>query len=153
VTRALGPRIEGEDGTILLLSLGLLAVIVGLVVTVVEASAVFLARRDVASVCDTAATAAAQRVDESGVYDGTDGTAARSTHADTARLPLTPAEVGPAAAAAARAADPDVRVEATAAGATVRITCERTVPLPLGRLVGIGPVTVTAGADADTPLR
>lgn len=60
----------GQDGTILLLSLGFCVIAVMLVLAVTDASAVFLARRDLAAAVDGAALAAAQQVDVGRVYAG-----------------------------------------------------------------------------------
>ena len=67
-----------EDGTILLLTLGCLVIALMLVVVVVDASAVFLARRSLASEADGASIAAAQAVSKPHVY----------AHGAGARLPL-----------------------------------------------------------------
>jgi len=67
---------RGDDGTVMLLTLGLTALVLGLVLTVADAGAVFVARRELASTCDGAATAAAQAVDVPAVYAGTQPRAA-----------------------------------------------------------------------------
>jgi uncharacterized membrane protein len=65
VTRA-GRR--DDEGTILILTIGFVVIAMLLVFAVVDASAVFLDRRDLASAADGAALAAAQQVDTSAVY-------------------------------------------------------------------------------------
>lgn len=143
------PAAWGDDGTITVLTLGLFAVAIGLVVTVVDVSAVFLARRDLAGTCDTAAVAAAQSVSRPGLY-----AAAGDQQAGTpGRLPLE--LTGARRAAAAVAADAaGVRVRTQAAGPrAVDVACSRVIRLPVGELAGIGPVTVVAEATAETPLR
>lgn len=133
-------RTAGEDGTITVLTLGLLTVAVALVVTVVDVSAVFLARRDLAGTCDAAAVAAAQEVSRAELYGG-----------DPTRLPLDLSAAARAAATLAQAAG--ARVVTRRAGGGVSVSCERDVDLPLARVAGLGPVTVLASADAQAPLR
>lgn len=133
-------RSSTDEGTILLLTLGLMAFLLLVVSTVVDVSAVFLARRDVTGSCDAAAVASAQTARRDRVYAGSTGD----------RLPLDPA----AAAAAARQAVADtggVTVAVDAADTTVHLTCSRAVRLPLP--AGLGAVTVRADSDAATPLR
>jgi uncharacterized membrane protein len=57
-----------DDGSILLLALGLLVVALLLVLAVVDASAVYLTRRALAAAADGAAVAAADRPDLAAVY-------------------------------------------------------------------------------------
>ena len=77
-------RSSTDEGTILLLTLGLMAFLLLVVSTVVDVSAVFLARRDVTGSCDAAAVASAQTARRDRVYAGSTGD----------RLPL-PAGFGP----------------------------------------------------------
>ncbi len=131
-------RTDGEEGTILLLTLGCLAIALMLVVVVVDASAVFLARRSLASEADGASIAAAQAVSKPAVY----------TRGAGARLPL--AEVQ----AAVRDYDGDGALEATveheADGDAVVVTGRRQVNLPFAGAFGFGPVTVTATSRASS---
>jgi len=144
-----GPAVWGDDGTITVLTLGLFAVAIGVVVTVVDVSAVFLARRDLAGTCDTAALAAAQSVSRPGLYVVAGGQEAGTP----GRLPLDLAAARRAAAAVAADAA-GVRVRTLAAGPrAVDVACSRVVRLPVGELAGIGPVTVVAAATAETPVR
>jgi len=140
-----GPRPRpdsAEDGTILVLTLGLLAVAVATVVAVVDVSTVFLARRDLAGVCDSAALAAAQAVDPSAVYAGA-----------PERLPLDRAGAARAAARVAAGAQGVTERTSIIGPAEVGVACTRSVALPLARVLGLGPVTVTADARAETALR
>lgn len=59
-----------EDGTILILSIGFCVLALLLIFAVIDASAVFVARRDLAAAVDGTALAAAQQVDVAGVYAG-----------------------------------------------------------------------------------
>jgi uncharacterized membrane protein len=131
-------RTRNEDGTILLLTLGCLAIAMMLVVVVVDASAVFLARRSLASEADGASVAAAQAVSKPLVYAKGAG----------ARLPLTEVQ----AAVTQYAADPNLQatVEHEADGDTVVVTGHRRVSLPFASALGLGPVTVTATSRASS---
>jgi uncharacterized membrane protein len=128
-------RTRDEEGTILLLTLGCLAIALMLVVVVVDASAVFLARRSLASEADSASIAAAQAVSKPLVYANGAG----------ARLPLT-------AVQAVVAQDPNLQatVEHGPMGDTVVVTGRRAVSLPFAGVLGIGPVTVTATSRASS---
>lgn len=65
---------DHERGTILILTLGFLVIAMTLVFAVIDASAVFLDRRDLAAAADGAALAAVQHVDVAAVYaHGADG--------------------------------------------------------------------------------
>jgi len=57
-----------DDGTVMLLVLGLVVLAGLFVVVVVDASALFMARRDLLAAADGAALAGAQAVDEAAVY-------------------------------------------------------------------------------------
>jgi uncharacterized membrane protein len=131
-------RTRDEEGTILLLTLGCLVIALMLVVVVVDASAVFLARRSLASEADGASIAAAQAVSKPLVYAQGAG----------ARLPLTEVQ----AAVAGYAGDPNLQatVEHEADGDTVVVTGRRAVNLPFAGVLGIGPVTVTATSRASS---
>ena len=139
MTRARGER--GEDGTILLLTLGCVSVALLLIVVVVDASAVFLARRALASDADGASLAAAQSVSAQEIYANGAG----------ARLPLSAVQ-----AAVARYEGNGGRsaltssVEHDAVGDTVVVTGRRKVELPFVGVLGIGSVTVTATSRASS---
>jgi Flp pilus assembly protein TadG len=132
------PDAEGDEGSILVLTLGYAVVLLALVLVVVDASAVFLARRSLANACDGASLSAAQSVDTGTVYrNGVDGV----------NLPLAgvqaavgryQAETAPEAALAG-----GVR-----SGDTVVVTGRRSVELPMVRWLGIGTVTISASAEA-----
>ena len=134
----MNPRTRDEEGTILLLTLGCLMIALTLVVVVVDASAVFLARRTLASEADGASVAAAQAVSKPLIYAKGAG----------ARLPLTEVQ----AAVAKYTSDPNLQasVEHEADGDTVVVTGRRQVNLPFASVLGIGPVTVTATSRASS---
>ncbi len=131
-------RTRDEEGTILLLTLGCLMIALTLVVVVVDASAVFLARRTLASETDGASVAAAQAVSKPLIYALGAG----------ARLPLTEVQ----AAVAKYTSDPNLQasVEHEAAGDIVIVTGRHQVNLPFANVLGIGPVTVTATSRASS---
>lgn len=60
--------VRGDSGTILILSIGFCVIAMMLVWAVVDASAVFLDRRDLAAAVDGTALAAAQQIDVGSVY-------------------------------------------------------------------------------------
>lgn len=124
----------GDSGTIMLLTLGYLVVALLLVAVVVDVSAVFLARRSLASDCDAASLAAAQQVSQRPLYQGRDGP----------RLVLDPTAGGAGGAQEALQAD------VGPGGTTVVVRGRRRVTLPLGHLLGLGAVTVTAASDAQS---
>lgn len=135
----------GDGGTILILTLGYLMVAVMLVIVVTDASAVYLARRSVASAADGAALAAAQRIDENAIY-----TAQGELH----QLPLD--DIQDTVGQYAQQADPSGQTSLTSSlvdVATVRVEGTRRVDLPVVGYLGIGPVTVRAGAQAQSVVR
>ncbi|SNQ50459.1 conserved hypothetical protein [Frankia canadensis] len=139
-------RAEAADGgTILILTLGYLMVAAMLVVVVTDVSAVYLARRSVASAADGAALAAAQRIDENAVYTSRDA---------LARLPL--GDVSETVDQYQRQADPSGRTTLSSSlidPTTVRVEGSRVVNLPVVGYLGVGPVTVRAGAQAQSVVR
>ena len=64
-----------DDGTVLLLVLGFAIIAILLLVVVVDVSALYLARRSLASAADSAALAGVQAVDEAAAYSGAAGDA------------------------------------------------------------------------------
>ena len=125
-----------EDGTVLLLTLVLSLVLVLATAVVVDASAVFLAHRDLASQADGAALAAAQAVDYEAFYAG---------EGDV--LPL--GDVRDVAAAYVAAHFPATTLAAvTTDGETVTVTLERRLALPLAPPGYADGVTVSAAATA-----
>jgi uncharacterized membrane protein len=131
---------RGDEGSILLLTLGCVTIALMLVVVVVDASAVFLARRSLAAAADGASLAAAQSVSGPSVY---------ATGAGR-RLPLAEVQSAVARYAAAEGASLSARVERDAAGDTVVVAGRKPVTLPFAGVLGIGPVTVTATSRASS---
>jgi hypothetical protein len=108
-------------------------------------SAVYLARRSVASAADGAALAAAQRIDENAIYTTTDA---------FERLPL--ADIATTVDQYQRRADPSGRTILTSTlvdATTVEVEGTRVVDLPVVGSLGVGPVTVRAGAQAQSVVR
>ncbi|WP_250290273.1 MULTISPECIES: pilus assembly protein TadG-related protein [unclassified Frankia] len=139
-----GHRVR-DEGSILILTLGYVLVALMLALVVTDVSVVYLARRSLASAADGAALAAAQSVDETAIYTAT---------GELQRLPLT--AVAATVAQYQSDADPSGRTTLTAElvePATVRVTGIRTVTLPVVAILGIGPLTVTASADAQSLVR
>jgi len=141
-----GRRPAGEDGSVLVLVLGLTAVLLALVAVVVDVSAVVLARRGVSSAADGAAVAAAQGLDLDAFYrGGVDG-----------GVPLSEQEVARRVAEYADEAavgQPGLALESSVEdGVTARVLATRTVALPLGGRLGRDGVTVRAQARARAPL-
>lgn len=129
---------DPEEGSILVLTLGYAVVLLALVLVVVDASAVFLARRSLASACDGASLSAAQSVDTRRVYrEGVTGST----------LPL--ASVQTAVGRYQAQTFPQGTLAGSVRGGdTVVVTGSRTVDLPVISWLGIGDVTVHATADA-----
>lgn len=128
-----------------MLTLGFLLVTAMLAIVVTDVSAVFLARRSVASAADGAALAAAQRVDEEAVYTAT---------SPLDELPL--GDVMTTVADYQQSADPSGSTQLSASlvdAGTVEVQGSRVVDLPLIGFLGVGPVTVHATADAATVVR
>ncbi|HSP36831.1 MAG TPA: pilus assembly protein TadG-related protein [Frankiaceae bacterium] len=135
---ALTPDEDREEGSILVLTLGYAVVLLALVLVVVDASAVFLARRSLAGACDGASLSAAQSVDTGRVYtSGVAGSALPLAGVQSA-VNRYRAETYPAGQLAG-----SVR-----GGDTVVVTGRRTVDLPIIRWLGIGSVTISANAEA-----
>ena len=137
-------RPAGDDGTILVLSLGLAAVLLVMVGVVVNVSAVVLAKRGVASAADGAAVSAAQALDLGVLYDRGLG----------AQIPLDAADAGArvqAYAAGARAGQPGLQLALSLDGDTAVVEGVRVVRLPFP-VLGSGPVTVRAVARARAPV-
>jgi uncharacterized membrane protein len=131
-------RPAGEDGTILLLTLGYAILVLALVAVVIDVSAVYLARRALAADCDGAALAAAQSVDADAIY--------RQGAAPT-ELPLSRVDT----AVAGYPVGDGVRLDGSVGSATeVTVTGRRTLQLPLVRFLGVGTVEVMASATAHT---
>ena len=137
-------RPSGDDGTVLLLVLGLTGILLLAVALVVNVSAVVLAKRALASAADGAAVSAAQALDEQALYaTGLDG-----------GIPLDEDEA--AARVAAYRADvavnqPGLQLSVAVDGRTAVVRSTRTLTLPLA-ILSTGPVTVQAEARARAPL-
>lgn len=140
-------RPESEDqGTVLVLTLGLVGVLLLLVAVVVDVSVVVLAKRAVASAADGAALAAAQSLDEQALYAG------GLTEQAPLSAPLV-AETVRAYAAEAAAGQPDLQLTGTVdGGQTATVVASRVVALPFAGRLGIDQVTVTSIATARAPL-
>jgi uncharacterized membrane protein len=131
-------RPHGDDGTILLLTLGYVVVVLALVAVVVDVSAVYLARRALAADCDGAALAAAQSVDTDVLY---------RQGSPTAELPLGRVQD----TVAGYPVGEGVQLQAAVNnGSDVTVSGRRTVQLPLVRFLGLGSVNVVASATAHT---
>lgn len=147
VTRRTG---DGERGTVLLLVVGMAAVAIGLIITMSDATALYLGRRSVAAAADATALAAAQGADVAAIYAGR----------ATTGLPLNVGAVRTAADAYVRdaglaAALRGFRIESvTTDGKSVRVVVTATVRLPFAGLIstGAGQVTVRAAARAMSPV-
>lgn len=126
---------DPDRGSILVLTLGFVVTALLLVLAVTDASAVFLARRDLAAAADAAALDAAQQIDRPAVYAGQDGGV----------LPLSPQLVTAAVAAYVAAEYPPSRypgwhfTATTPDGIHAVVTATRLLRLPV-----YGSVTVVA---------
>jgi Flp pilus assembly protein TadG len=138
-------RVRGDDGTILVLTVGLAAVLLVVVGVVVDVSAVVLAKRGVASAADEAAVSAAQSLDTGALYRQGLGAAVPLSSADAA------ARVD-AYAADAAVSQPGLQLSVRVEGTTAVVTGTRRVRPPFP-VLGQGPVTVTAVARAQAPVR
>ena len=137
-------RPRGDDGTILVLTLGFAGILVVVVGLVVNVSAVVLAKRGVASAADGAAVSAAQALSLTAVYErGLGG-----------EIPLDQERAVQRVLAyqdGAQAGQPGLRLSVRVDGATAVVTGVRTVTPPFP-LFGTGPRDVTAVARARAPV-
>ena len=143
-TRRAARRPRGDDGQLLILTAFLGVVLVLLVAVVVDVSAAFLARRNLASQADGAALAAAQSLDLATYYAGT----------GTGDLPL--GDVGATVNDYVSRNFPGTVVEdvdLTDGGRAVTVTLRRHVDLPLSPPGFEGGIDVTAGATARLRVR
>ena len=138
-------RCQGDDGTILVLTLGFVLVLVVMVGVVVNVSSVVLAKRGVASAADGAAVSAAQALDLNTLYaEGLDAQVPLSYGDADARVQ--------AYAADARSGQPGLQLSlASVAGGTAVVEGVRVVRPPFP-LFGTGDVTVRAVARAQAPV-
>lgn len=141
---------RGEDGQILLLGVGMVAVVAALVLVVAGATAVYLDLKTLTSLADSAAAAAAGGVDEDGYFGGAeaDGAPGRLTDAvvraaaleDLAAQPERPESVQ-----VTQAASPD------GATAVVTLTARSRPPfLPWGVIPSRGFVITATGSARTT---
>lgn len=143
--RAELPPAGDDRGSILPMVTGCFVVAALMVCGAIAASAAFLAQRDLASVCDGAAVAAASAVDEGRVYAG--GAADQ--------LPLDAAGVQVAVDEhLSRTPPPSVTAATGTDGETVTVVCRRTVAIPFGAVFGFADgLEREATAHARSPLR
>lgn len=153
-------RPRSDDGQLTLLIIGFVAIAATLVVIGVDASKMFLARRALSSVADSAALAAAQAVDRDAIYAGTGGGCGNL-------LPLDPIRAGELADTAvsddgddlrhtfAALDPPDTRVD----NGTVTVHLSGDISLPFGRVVALlvpghadGRAHIDVTAHARSPL-
>lgn len=123
----------GDDGSVMILVIFFAVIIAGLITVVVDVSTVFLAQREVQSVADGAAAAAAQRADLTTFYGASVG----------ANVPLSPTDVDAFVSGYVSApthlpheckASPQV-VTNVSDGQTVDVELTCTVPLPFVNVV------------------
>jgi len=153
-------RHQPDDGQITLLLIGYSVIALVLVVVGVDVSAVFLARRALASTADAAALDAAQAVDRTAVYAGAVDRcgAALPIDADLARTRAAAdvADDSEGLSRAFRALDPvDVSVDT----GTVTVHLRGRAKVPFGRLLAVlvpghddGAVQVDVTAHARSPV-
>lgn len=137
-------RVRGDDGTILVLTLGFLAVLVVAAGVVANVSSVVLAKRGVASAADGAAVSAAQALDLTALYEQGLG----------AEVPLSAADADArvqAYAADARTGQPGLQLSLTLDGTTAVVEGVRVLRPPFP-LFGREQVTVRAVARARAPV-
>jgi len=138
-------RTGGDDGTILVLTLGFVAILLVMVGVVVNVSAVVLAKRGVAGAADGAAVSAAQALDLNAVYDRGLGP----------EIPLSFPDANnrvQAYAAGARAGQPGLQLSLQIdGGGTAVVEGVRVIRAPFP-VFGTGEVTVRAVARARAPV-
>ena len=134
-----------DEGSVLVLVIGLSSLLFALGALVVAVSAVVLAKRGLDSSADGAAVAAAQQVDVAAAGDGFGD-----------RLPLDPALVAEAVAtyeAEERAGEPGLRLTARLEGTdTAVVDATRTLRLPLTAFLGVGSTVVHSQSRARSPV-
>ena len=134
----------GDDGTVLVLTLGFAGILLVVVAIVVNVSAVVLAKRGVASAADGAAVSAAQALDLATLYEqGLRGDIPLDASAAVDRVL--------AYEDAAQSGQPGLRLQVRVEGTTAVVTGARTVTPPFP-VFGTGPVEVTAVARARAPV-
>lgn len=136
-----------DEGTVLLLIVGLVAVVGLLVAVVTDVTALYLVRRDLISAADGAALAGAQAIDEETIY--TEGLPAGGP------LPLDEDAARAAAhayLAEAGLAGRDVSVQVATTPTTVSVSLATGYELPVADTVTLG-VTGTAQVSASATAR
>ena len=129
-----------EDGTVLLLIIGLVAVAALLIAVVTDVSALYLQRRDLISAADGAALAGAQSVDEAAIY--------RQGLPAVGPVPLDEEAAEQAVLDYLTAAGLVVRgleVQVSTTPTTVSVSLARNAQLPIAS-------TITAGASGTAPV-
>jgi hypothetical protein len=138
-------RARDDEGSVMVLTIGLTAILLLLVGVVVNVSVAALARRSLSSAADGAAVSGAQGLDEQAyLMRGLDSA-----------VPLSEALVRQRDEAYERRAGSDqegLELQSRVDGDTVVVTARRVVPLPFGGWLGIDEVTVTAEARARAPV-
>lgn len=158
--RRVGEPCRGDRGQLTLLIIGFVTIAAVLVVTAVDVSKVFLARRALASAADAAALRAAQQLDRAAIYSGQAGGCGE----------LLPVDASAATSAAAASLDDQTAgLRATFAavqapqvsvtGNTVTVRIGGDVVVPFGRVLalldpayGDGRVHVAVESSAQSPV-
>ena len=138
------PSWRDDEGSVLVLTLGLAGLLVVVVAIVANVSAVVLAKRGVASAADGAAVSAAQALDEQALLTSGLGT----------EIPLSAADAAARVAAYqadAQVGQPGLQLSVRLEGTTAVVTAARVVRPPFA-VFGQGDVTVTAVARARAPV-
>lgn len=133
-------RLASDEGTVLLLIIGLVVVAALLVAVVTDVSALYLKRRDLIAAADGAALAGAQSVDEESIYLG--GLPAAGP------VPLDERAAEQAVRdylAEAGLLGPRLKLEISTTGTTVSVALATRVQLPIAS-------TVTAGLAGTAPV-
>jgi uncharacterized membrane protein len=137
-------RPRGDDGTILVLTLGFVGILIVMVGVVVNVSSVVLAKRGVASAADGAAVSAAQALDLGALYERGLGEQVPLAYADADQRVQ-------AYASGARVGQPGLQLTLGLEGDTAVVEAVRVVRPPFA-LFGTGDVTVRAVARARAPV-
>jgi uncharacterized membrane protein len=133
-------QVRGDDGTVLLLIIGLATIAALLVAVVTDVSALYLERRELIAAVDGAALAGAQAVDEESIYrDGLPPSGPVPLDADAAEQ----AARDYLADAGVLSSKTDVTVTASTTTVTVALTSRFDLPVAS---------TVTAGSSGTTPV-
>jgi hypothetical protein len=138
-------RERDDEGSVLILTIGLTAILLLLVGVVVNVSVAALARRSLSSAADGAAVSGAQGFDEQ----------AYLTRGLEGAVPLSASLVRRRVEAYEERAERDqqgLQLEGRVVDDTVVVTARRTVSLPFGGWLGIDEVTVEAESRARAPV-